>query len=81
MTDPLSATYQSGSATLRPEAEAEMEGLGITRVPVGSPEFPSTISTGGSFVIRTCTMPSRRQRWRKPAKRDQIKLSRQPIGE
>jgi hypothetical protein len=34
MTDPLSATRQSGSATLRPEAEAEMEGLGITRVPV-----------------------------------------------
>jgi|KBSMisStaDraftv2_1062788.scaffolds.fasta_scaffold710875_1 hypothetical protein len=34
MTDPMSATCQSGSATLSPEAEAEMERLGITRVPV-----------------------------------------------
>jgi hypothetical protein len=34
MTDPMSATRQSGSATLSPEAEAEMERLGISRVPV-----------------------------------------------
>ena len=34
MTDPMSATHQSGSATLSPEAEAEMERLEITRVPV-----------------------------------------------
>jgi len=34
MTDPMSATHQSGSATLSPEAEAEMERLGITRVPI-----------------------------------------------
>jgi len=34
MTDPMSAARQSGSATLSPEAEAEMERLGITRVPI-----------------------------------------------
>jgi hypothetical protein len=30
----MSAARQSGSATLSPEVEAEMERLGITRVPV-----------------------------------------------
>jgi hypothetical protein len=30
----MSAARQSGSATLSPEAEAEMERLGITRVPI-----------------------------------------------
>jgi len=34
MTDPVSATRQSGGATLSPEVEAEIARLGITRVPV-----------------------------------------------
>jgi len=34
MTDPMSATRHSEVATLSPEVEAEIERLGITRVPV-----------------------------------------------
>ena len=76
MTDPMSAARQSGSATLSPEAEAEMERLGITRVPVDYFHWREFRYTNLNDAIAQAKMAQAKQSVTKPSSADSPKATK-----